>query len=315
MELPTALRRAVDAALSGVPRNDLAAASAKLSQRYRAELRDGRLHLADARAATAYLATRLPATYAAIRAAMTAMAEQRPDFAPASLLDFGAGPGTALWAARDAWPELGDATLVEASAAIRGFGEGFAAALDPINVAWRAGLDDAASGDLVTLCYVLDELEPAARGPLIARLWSRTADTLLIVEPGTSAGWRRVLEARGHLIAAGAHLIAPCPHARECPLIAPDWCHFSRRVSRAKSHREAKGAEVPWEDEKFIYLAVSRRPTASPAARIIAPPRKGSGKVELKLCREDGIAETQLITRRDGDRFKRARRADWGDSL
>ena len=38
---------------------------------------------------------------------------------------------------------------------------------------------------------------------------------------------------------AGANILAPCPHARPCPLAAPDWCHFSARVARSRLHREA----------------------------------------------------------------------------
>src|SRR3954447_1418691 len=123
MELPPTLRQAVDAALHGVSTRDLAAASDALSQRYRGEVRDGRLHVSDDLSARAYLAARLPATYAAIHAALDAIAAVRPDFAPCRLLDFGAGPGTALWAARDCWPDLAEATLIEASAAMRQFGE------------------------------------------------------------------------------------------------------------------------------------------------------------------------------------------------
>jgi ribosomal protein RSM22 (predicted rRNA methylase) len=139
-----------------------------------------------------------------------------------------------------------------------------------------------------------------------------TADTLLIVEPGTPAGWRRILDARDLLLKQGAQL-APCPHTRTCPLVAPDWCHFSRRVARSRAHLQAKGAEVPWEDEKFSYLAVARNSTNLPAARVIAPPRTGSGKVELKLCESNGKAKTVLITKREGARYKQARRLDWGE--
>src|SRR5581483_4631699 len=126
MQLPPALRQAVDAALEGVPRAALAAAQESLSQRYRGEIRDGRAHLSDDLSARAYLAARLPATYAALRAALEAVAERRPDFAPRRLLDFGAGPGTALWAARDCWPDLEAALLIESSAAILSFGASFA---------------------------------------------------------------------------------------------------------------------------------------------------------------------------------------------
>jgi ribosomal protein RSM22 (predicted rRNA methylase) len=315
MQLPPALRQAVDAALDGVPRAALAAAQESLSRRYRGEVRDGRVHLGDDLAARAYLAARLPATYAAVRAALHAVAERRPDFAPRSLLDFGAGPGTALWAARDCWPALDAALLIEASGAIRAFGAGFAGASGAARIDWKPALDTSAPHDLVTVAYVLDELDPGACAPLIARLWCLTGDTLLIVEPGTPAGWRRILGARMQLLSSGGHLVAPCPHEAACPLAAPDWCHFSRRVARSRAHLLAKEAEVPWEDEKFAYLAVSRRAGALPQARVIAAPRAGSGKVELKLCSADGGAHRALMTRRQGDRYKAARRAEWGDAL
>ncbi|TGT92956.1 methyltransferase type 11, partial [bacterium M00.F.Ca.ET.163.01.1.1] len=97
-------------------------------------------------------------------------------------------------------------------------------------------------------------------------------------------------------IAAGAHVLAPCPHEAPCPLNPPDWCHFSRRVARSRLHRLAKDADVPWEDEKFIYVAASRQPAVSRAARVIAPPKSGSGKVSMKLCDADGRAGEKLFT-------------------
>jgi len=157
-------------------------------------------------------------------------------------------------------------------------------------------------------------LPTAAREPLIKQLWSLTTDTLLILEPGTPAGWRRILEARDILIAAGAHILAPCPHARACPLAEPDWCHFSARVARSRLHREAKGGTVPWEDEKFIYLAASRQPGTGIAARVIAPAQHTKAGLTLKLCRPDGSAEWRTIAKRDRDAFRTARKLDWGDT-
>jgi ribosomal protein RSM22 (predicted rRNA methylase) len=314
MELPRALRQAVDAALAGVSARDLAAASDALSKRYRAELRDGRFHVADDLAASAYLAARLPATFAAIRAALDAVAALRPEFAPRSLLDFGAGPGTVLWAASDCWPDIQSATLIEASTSMRKFGAEFAPRSGVAAIDWRSDAPKTGTSDLVTVGYVLDELDVAQRASLIQQLWSLTGDTLLIVEPGTPAGYRRILEARDALLQQGAQMIAPCPHGSACPLVAPDWCHFSRRVARSRVHLQAKGAEVPWEDEKFSYLAVSRNSIALPRARVIAPPRAGSGKIELKLCESDGSARSVLITKREGDRYKQAKRLDWGEA-
>lgn len=320
MELPAQLRQGVDGLLEKVPLPALKQAARTLSERYRAELRDGRLHMGEEMAVKAYLATRLPATYAAVRASLDALADVRPDFQPKTLLDIGAGPGTMLWATADAWPKLEQAVLVEASAAVRKVGQSLAAGAVAARAEWVAGdatidLDGTKPADLVSIAYVLDEVAPASLPRLVGRLWQLTADTLLIVEPGTPAGWQRILAARQQLIEAGAHILAPCPHAAPCPLKPPDWCHFSRRVARSRLHRLVKEADVPWEDEKFIYLAASRQPARVRPARVLAPPKGGSGKVVLKLCRPDGSAGERLFSKRDGEVFRTARRADWGDAI
>ncbi len=320
MELPAALRQAVDKALEGVPLAALKQAAEMLSRRYRAETRDGRLHLSDDLAAKAYLTTRLPATYAAVRASLEAVAEARENFAPLSLIDVGAGPGTVLWAARDCWNSLEDAVLVEASPSIRAVGTDLAGHAQPVTARYLPAdvsqkFPDLEPADLVTLAYVLDELPPAEIEPLVDRLWALTANTLVIVEPGTPAGWQRILGARSRLIAAGANLVAPCPHSQGCPLVAPDWCHFSRRVARSRLHRLAKGGEVPWEDEKFIYIAASRHAGEGASARVLAPPQASSGMVRLKLCDAEATVGERLLTRRDGAAFKAARKLDWGDGV
>jgi ribosomal protein RSM22 (predicted rRNA methylase) len=321
MELPPQLRQAVDRMLSGATLNDLAAAAAGLSQRYREEGREGPASIANERDALAYLATRLPATFAAVRASFAAVVDARPAFAPKTLLDIGAGPGTALWAAADCWPGLVEAVLVETSPIFRACGERLAAEAVLPQITWRAadvarGVIESAPHDLVTIAYMLNELAPEKRPPVLAQAWQASADTLVVIEPGTPAGWQRILAARRQLIEAGAYVIAPCPHAQACPLLPPDWCHFAERVARSRLHRQAKGAEVPWEDEKFSYVVVSRKPAPSAAAaRVIARPRKASGRVTLKLCRPDGSAGEQLFSRRDGELYRRASRSDWGSSL
>ncbi len=317
MELPPALRTAVEAALAGVSTDTLAASAAALSARYRAELRDGRFHVDEEDAARAYLAARLPATYAATRAALEAAAAALPDFAPQSQLDLGAGPGTAVFAAADLWPSLGVATLIEGSAAMQRIGQRLAAC-DSLPRHWQAanfaaGPPPLGTHDIVTIGYVLDELEPLARDRLVREAFAAATGLLVIVEPGTPSGWQRILAARGALIEAGAIIAAPCPHQAPCPLEPPDWCHFAARVARSRVHLRTKQASVPFEDEKYIYLAASRSPPASRPSRVLAPPRTASGRVTLKLCRPTGDRADRLVTRREGDAFRAARRADWGD--
>jgi ribosomal protein RSM22 (predicted rRNA methylase) len=252
---------------------------------------------------------------------LQAVADARPGFVPRLILDAGAGPGTATWAAAQLWDSVESAVLIEASPVVRGVGERLSRELPLDHATWRtgrldAGLADVAPRDLVLLAYVLGELPSAAREPVIALLWQLTADVLVIVEPGTTEGWKRILQARDVLISAGAHLLAPCPHAHACPLAAPDWCHFSARVTRSRLHREAKGGTVPWEDEKFIYIAVSRHGAATQrSARVLAPPNATKASITLKLCRPDGTAVRLRIERGEGEAFKGARRLTWGDVL
>jgi len=138
---------------------------------------------------------------------------------------------------------------------------------------------------------------------------------LLIVEPGTPAGYQRLLAARDQLLGAGAHILAPCPHAEACPLAKPDWCHFSVRVARSRTHLQTKAAEVGWEDEKYSYLAVARVPGARFVGRVLATPRARPGLVTLKLCQATGEAAERVLSKRDGDAYKRARRLGWGDTF
>jgi ribosomal protein RSM22 (predicted rRNA methylase) len=319
MNLPPPLRQLSDDMLEHLSLSQLSRAAEILSQRYRAETNDGNLHLNDDLAARAYIATRLPATYGAISASLAAAAKLRPDFAPKTLLDVGAGPGTALHAAKEQWSSLEQALLIEASSSIRAWGEK-ASTEAAVAVKWLSA--DVGSSftadpaDLVTIAYVLNELSEQKRKELIPRSWSLTKDMFVIVEPGTPAGHKRMLEARAQLIEVGAHIIAPCPHAQVCPLEHQnDWCHFSQRVARSRLHRQAKGAEVGWEDEKYSYLAVSKNSGEKVQARVLATPRGRSGLVTLKLCNDDGSTNERTISKREGEMFKKARRVDWGETL
>ncbi len=241
-DLPAELRAALEAKLEGLSRNDVAARAAIISKTYRDGGGSGTIK--SAIDALAYALARMPATYAAVAACLNALIEAWPDFAPQSLLDVGAGPGTASWAAREALPSLTAFTLLDVNSALR------ALALDLSRDSTRLGdlryepgqastaLAKAETADLVIASYLIGELGEAERKSLAQAMWAKTRDMLLLVEPGTPAGYARVLAARGQLIAAGATVAAPCPHDTKCPLSPPDWCHFSQRLpARAPTSR------------------------------------------------------------------------------
>lgn len=315
--LPSDLRAVIDQALCGVPANALAAAWAQLSADYRSEARTAGFHVDDELLARAYLAARWPATYAASAAAFAALAERLPEFAPTRLLDVGAGSGAATLAAVAQWPSLAQATLLEGSLAMARWGEQLVALRPQLATQWqqcdlRQPLPELPRYDLVVVAYVLNELAPEVRSQLIDALWVH-ADTLVIVEPGTPAGYARLMVARAQLLAQGAQPIAPCPHASPCPLTPPDWCHFAVRLSRSRAHRLSKQAELGYEDEKYSYLALARRAAPSASARLLAPPRARRGLVQLKLCTPEGELAARTVSKREGGRYQQARRLAWGE--
>ncbi len=283
MELPGALKAAVERELEGIPLAALQRAAATLSQRYRAETRDGRLHLDAELPVKAYLATRLPATYAAVRTSFEAVAEAVPDFAPSRMLDVGAGPGTALWAAADCWSSVGSAHMLEASNEARTIGARLSEQLPGIEADWRSadvstGFERVEKADLVTMAYVLDELDPGTIPSLISHLWS-LATTLIIVEPGTPAGWRRILKVRQQLIDAGAHIAAPCPHLETLPTrsarlvsLRPACRPQPRTPAGERRRRALRGREIHFRRR----LAPTRGPAARPRA-CAATPVQGAG--------------------------------------
>jgi ribosomal protein RSM22 (predicted rRNA methylase) len=139
MQLPPLLRAAIDQATNGLDREQLNRAAQRLSHRYRAEVRDGAPHIDDATSAIAYAVARLPATFAAIGTALAETAA-RTEVRPATMLDAGAGPGTALWAASEAWSSLAEAEMIEKSGPVRTLGEQISASLVSVSTSW-IGMD------------------------------------------------------------------------------------------------------------------------------------------------------------------------------
>lgn len=315
-DLPARLRAALDARLQGVSRNAAAERAAAISRTYRDG--GGSAVIAGETDALAYALARMPATYAANVASLNALIEARPDFMPATLLDVGAGPGTATWAAAEALPSLQSFTLLDANEALRRlaldlFGESGRQVYYPRGDA-RALLAKAQAADFVVANYVIGEMGEAERAALASLMWEKTRDTLLVVEPGTPAGYARIIALRSLLIAAGAHVAAPCPHDGPCPLAAPDWCHFVQRLQRSRAHKQIKGADAPFEDEKFAYVALSRASVSRHASRVLAQPEAGKVEVAAKLCTPDGL-ETTRVPRRDKAAYAEARRWRWGDAV
>ena len=316
MRLPPDLLAAIEQETSAFDRKQLTRAAADLTERYKSESCSSHI-VNSAVHRAAYLAVRLPATYAAGHRVFQEIRALAPQLEVRTMLDLGAGPGTALFAAAEVFPDLQQATLLEADAGWFEVGRRLAAG-SAVNAQWlqrdlRTN-PDLTPHDLVVISYALGELPEHALEPLLRNAWQSANKLLVIVEPGTVRGFAKVNAARSWLIANGGSLLAPCPHHNVCPMAAAgDWCHFAQRVERTSLHRALKGGALGYEDEKFSYLAAAREPVALPNARIVRHPLKHSGHVQLRLCTAEGM-ETRTITKSQKLVYKEARKADWGDA-
>jgi ribosomal protein RSM22 (predicted rRNA methylase) len=323
-DLPLDLKAGLDKLAHRVSRNMIGERAATQSRNYR--VGGGSRAIATSDDALAYAFARMPATYAAAIAVFNAARDVLPAFRPHTLLDVGAGPGTAAFAAIEALETLVDIRLIDANVALRNLSltlmaEARSETLRQVvrrQSYWHGDalvlLAAAEPADLVVASYTAGEIAADALARFTQRLWAATAGALVVILPGTPEGYQRILQMRVELIAAGAHVAAPCPHERPCPLRPPDWCHFAQRLPRSRDHLRVKGAEVPFEDEKFSYVVVSRDKPQSPAARVLAPPRITKNAITTKLCTDGGVV-TDIATRRDADAYRRRKSWRWGDSV
>lgn len=319
MPLPSSLQLAINQAMVSFGIRQLTVGREELTERYR-EHSSRRQMIGTEAHRHAYVIARLPATFAAIQAVLHAVKERAPCLDIRSVLDLGAGPGTGMWAACMSFPDVETVTLVEKDSSLAILGQRLTegseyAAICSAN--WEIGdLEqslDLPPSDLVIFSYSIGEVADQERIRVIERGWKAAKQLLVIVEPGTPAGFERIRSIRRQLIEWGAHLIAPCPHHAACPMTGGDWCHFSVRIERSSLHRRIKGGTLGHEDEKFSYVAATKIPFPLPQARILSHPLRHSGHLQLKLCtREEGL-QYPIISKKMGDVYKAARKAEWGD--
>src|SRR5690349_21517372 len=214
MRLPAELLDAIQQETVKVGRHKLVQATAQRTAHYKAAEFSAPPIATPAHRA-AYLAVRLPATYAALLRVFAEINLRAPQAGIASMLDLGSGPGTALFAASKEFSGLQHATLVEADAEWISLGKRLVAwprLPGAIKVHWSK--QDLRSGfscekhDLVVISYALGELPQAAAEAALNKAWKCAGKFLVVVEPGTRRGFAAMNAARSALIANAAHIFA-----------------------------------------------------------------------------------------------------------
>jgi ribosomal protein RSM22 (predicted rRNA methylase) len=315
MELPQTLREGIEKLADNAEYEQIAKSAQNISLRYREKSGTNKSLLTKDIESLAYATARMPATYASVFSSLGQVLNIIENN-PKTLLDVGAGTGAASWAA-DSLLNLDSIVCVEREESMIKVGKELmkkgSNALQ--NAIWKN--EDITSdlinekADLVVASYVLNEMNDKSRIAAVKKLWDFSKEILLIIEPGTPVGFSNIITIRNILLELGAHIIAPCAHENKCN---NEWCHFSSRVPRSRIHRELKGGEAPFEDEKYMYIAVSRKNIKINLNRVIRHPQIRSGHNILDLCTNEGIKNI-TFSKKDGEIYKNVKKLGWGDSL
>lgn len=308
MNLPLDNKLQLESLLDGYSLKELKNVASDIMEQYKNNSNKGNDLINSSLASKVYAVYRLPATYSAFGEALKHTLElydQNID----SVIDVGAGSGSASLAASHLLPSIKNFTLLERNKYMMETGKTLHN-FDYINYDLsKDNLDIKA--DLVISSYVLNELDQNSRINAINKMWDMTNKIMLIVEPGTTEGFNLIREIRDYLISIGAYVIAPCTHMGVC---LNTWCHFSTRVSRSKLHKDIKGGDAPYEDEKYSYIAFSKSEVIPCKNRILRHPQINPGFIELEVCSKDGFKKIKY-SKKDKELFKKARKSDAGDMI
>jgi ribosomal protein RSM22 (predicted rRNA methylase) len=190
----------------------------------------------------AYLAGFVLANAAKIASCLEQILGLLPGKGPLSILDVGAGPGTAVFAASSFFydREVGF-VAIEANRRILDTARSLGRLLpDSHGVEWVAGNVEILPNnhfDIAIAANVLNELGPEEQLRACKKLLS-TSKILIVIDPALKQTTRSLMALRDQIVdGAHASVVAPCTHQNPCPMLAAnqrDWCHFYLEWQRPK---------------------------------------------------------------------------------
>ena len=318
MNLPIEIKRYIENELNDISKNKLQNNAKNISINYRENEGKGKRLLKSEDEALAYAISRMPATYGAVYNSLKHSVEIYNQNIK-TVADMGAGTGAGAIAVNELL-DIDQIECFEREDAMQKMGKKIFDNYDNISKKSNWNKFDICKDvlkekyDLVIVSYMLNEISDEKKDIIVEKLWNMFDKMLLIVEPGTMKGYNNVINAKKKLIEKGGKIVAPC-RSNECRLPKNDWCNFSCRVQRTKIHKELKNGNVPYEDEKYIYIAITKEDINEiDKKRILRHPMIYSGFVKLKVCDRDEIKEI-TISKKDKEKFKIVRKSKVGDLI
>ncbi|MBW8309643.1 MAG: small ribosomal subunit Rsm22 family protein [Candidatus Paracaedibacteraceae bacterium] len=97
-------------------------------------------------------------------------------------------------------------------------------------------------------------------------------------------------------------------------MVGQDWCHFTQRLNRSSHHKNLKGADLGYEDEKFSYILVSKQPHSHSYNRVTKQPQHRSGHGMIDWCTSQGAIERLSYSKsKSTTNFHKLKHLGWGD--
>lgn len=278
--------------------------------------------ITDEKGAIAYLLYRMPATANVISKILNELKSDFPDFNPEDILDIGSGPGVSLLPISIIFEDTGSITLVEEMKTMADLGKKITDKIPGINgkVRWINfsfnKISEERKYDLVLASYMLNELDETETEEFIRKIDRITGDIAVVIVPGTPEFFRQLLYFRKSALDLGFNILSPCTFTGKCHMEQADnWCHFSERIQRTSILRKIKDGELPYEDEKYSYIVLSKNRHPSEGKRIIRHPLIRKGLTEVMTCDINGIEETKVTKSKNAGLYKLLKKAGWGDRI
>lgn len=277
------------------------------------------------REAIAYASSRTQAIYGVTLRVLKEIAKLDPDSHPETMLDFGSGLGTAIWAANEVWGEsLYEYQSVDVSQemgelarVLRTDGESqdsdisVPELIPGVYFKQYLPVSNRVQYDIITSAYSLSELPTLSiLRQTLASLWRKTKKYLILIEVGSQAGFNVISEARDFILQAKnwtasdeyleGHVVAPCPHDQSCPITDQNLpCRFAQNVQLSFSQQRTDLHHKGIHSEQFSYVVLKKgsHATTSQSSRLVLPVIKRSRHVICKLCCPNGNLSQVVLTK------------------
>jgi len=305
MNLPKYLNEKVNLVFSELKKNQLKNTQKILTDKYKNHTGNSKDLIAGKDESILYAVSRMPATYSVNYTLILDLINQGLLSNVKSVIDVGSGTGTVFFALKEIFPEI-EISLYEKNQNMIDVFEKLSDKSVSVNKIDLIKENVQVNAELVTASYVLSELTENDRQKVFNNLLSVSSNYVLIIDTGTPDTYKNMMKLKDIAKKQGYSVIAPC-QLDKCPL-SGDYCQFYARVERSAVLRQAKSAELSYEDEKYFYLLFSKNPKICNGKRIIRRPKIKENEVELMLCSSIGV-ETVKITKKNKDLFKKSKKS------